>query len=246
MDAACVSATTCYGLGNATGGVTNVVTITNGVPGALNPVQPTLMTPTRSNTSSASAPPPATPWALGPKVFWRPSSTAFPGAPQLVPGTSLLFGLACSSSSTCYATGLSDDFFSAVVVPVTNGVAGAPTTTGTLSLGPLTCSSSTCVAVGFNIETNESVMVHIVDGTIGEPLVIPSLSYSAISCASAATCVVVGEDNPNQIGAFVLIHQPPSSADACKDGRWKSFRIPAFKNQGACVSHVTASPKATK
>ena len=35
---------------------------------------------------------------------------------------------------------------------------------------------------------------------------------------------------------------PPTDADACKNGGWKNFNSPVFKNQGACVSYVNASP----
>jgi hypothetical protein len=33
---------------------------------------------------------------------------------------------------------------------------------------------------------------------------------------------------------------PPTSKDQCKDGGWKSFNNPTFKNQGQCVSFVAS------
>ena len=30
----------------------------------------------------------------------------------------------------------------------------------------------------------------------------------------------------------------PSSKDACKNGGWKTFNNPSFKNQGQCVAYV--------
>jgi len=37
---------------------------------------------------------------------------------------------------------------------------------------------------------------------------------------------------------------PPTDANACKNGGWKKFNNPVFKNEGACVSSVKARPKA--
>jgi hypothetical protein len=33
---------------------------------------------------------------------------------------------------------------------------------------------------------------------------------------------------------------PPTSKDACKNGGWKTFNNPTFKNQGQCVSYVAS------
>jgi len=33
---------------------------------------------------------------------------------------------------------------------------------------------------------------------------------------------------------------PPTSKDQCKDGGWRSFNNPTFKNQGQCVSFVAS------
>jgi hypothetical protein len=40
---------------------------------------------------------------------------------------------------------------------------------------------------------------------------------------------------------------PPTSKDQCKNGGWKSFNNPTFKNQGQCVSYFNhASHEAEK
>ncbi len=36
---------------------------------------------------------------------------------------------------------------------------------------------------------------------------------------------------------------PPTSANQCKNGGWQTFRNPAFKNQGDCVSYVATHGK---
>jgi len=38
----------------------------------------------------------------------------------------------------------------------------------------------------------------------------------------------------------------PTSADACKNGGWKTFSNPTFKNQGECASYVQSNPKASR
>jgi glucuronoarabinoxylan endo-1,4-beta-xylanase len=35
----------------------------------------------------------------------------------------------------------------------------------------------------------------------------------------------------------------PTSKDQCKNGGWKNFTNPAFKNQGDCVSFVATGGK---
>src|SRR4051794_41345946 len=50
------------------------------------------------------------------------------GSPRTIAGTAELYGMACDSSTTCYAVGLSGSLISGtevgVVVPMTNGIPG--------------------------------------------------------------------------------------------------------------------------
>lgn len=41
-----------------------------------------------------------------------------------------------------------------------------------------------------------------------------------------------------------LVVGPPTNKDACKNGGWKTFNSPVFKNQGDCVSWVQSSENA--
>ena len=41
-----------------------------------------------------------------------------------------------------------------------------------------------------------------------------------------------------QITASAPVVGPPTTKDQCKDGGWKTFNNPSFKNQGDCVSYV--------
>jgi hypothetical protein len=68
-----------------------------------------------------------------------------------VSGTDQLQGVACSSSTTCYAVGYNSSL-EGVVVPITSGTPGsAVTVSGTDDLYGVACSSSTtCYAVGYN------------------------------------------------------------------------------------------------
>ncbi len=59
--------------------------------------------------------------------------------------------------------------------------------------------------------------------------------------------MAVGEDNLNRVGIIANLNEAPTNAQACKDGGWRNFRTPVFKNQGACVSHVNpAGPKGAR
>jgi hypothetical protein len=43
---------------------------------------------------------------------------------------------------------------------------------------------------------------------------------------------------------LITLIGPPTSADECKEGGWKEFNNPSFKNQGDCVSYVASEGRA--
>jgi hypothetical protein len=83
---------------------------------------------------------------------------------QSVAGVSL-FGLACTSASSCLAVGQNSSGQDAVV-PITNGVAGSPVAGAdqVLPIGIACVSASSCVALGANDQFTEGVVVAINNG----------------------------------------------------------------------------------
>ncbi len=114
-----------------------------------------------------------------------PITKGVPGTPQMVPGTFILSGVACSSATTCEAVGSNG-----VVVPITNGTPGtAKTVPGAGFLDGVACpSATTCEAVGGN------VVVTITNGAPNTPQVVPGAGFlDDVACPSATTCEAVGE-----------------------------------------------------
>ncbi len=239
---ACPGTNTCYALGTAsTGGGGVVVTLT--ADGSLVAVKPLIPGPYESTALACTST--TTCYGVGAgdpgsgdQGVVVPITNGVPGSAQFVSGTAFLYDVGCSSATTCYAVGLADNFSDLVLVPITNGVAGAPQVVPNVSLGAIACpSATTCYAVGFN-DNFDTVVVPIVNGTPGTPQVVPeSNGFQDLACANAATCVAVGSNTSNQ-GVVAVIHEPPTDANACKNGGWKLFSTPVFKNQGACVKYV--------
>ncbi|MDQ6614735.1 MAG: Ig-like domain-containing protein, partial [Actinomycetota bacterium] len=119
---------------------------------------------------------------------------------QSVPGTTVLQAVACSSATACVAVGQFNDATGShgVVVPITNGVPGAPqVVTGTGILSGVACSDAThCVAVGAVTDANRvsrAVVVPIVNGVAGTAQKLPDTEgLTAVACYSATSCVAVG------------------------------------------------------
>ena len=137
--------------------------------------------------------------------------TALAGSPTAVPGTGLLIGITCPSSSFCYTVGESAGTTPlGVVVPVTNGNPGSPVTVaGTGVLVGIACpSSSTCLAVG---STSASVPAANAVGVV-VPLQVNGASLSAgsvatvngtqnlsnVACPTSNLCEAVGANSSSQ------------------------------------------------
>lgn len=88
-------------------------------------------------------------WISPPAAIAGPQSVLTIAPLQAAPGTTHLWGIACPTSTTCYAVGQSTS--GGVVVPITGGTVGYLQTAGATSLRGIACSSSTtCYAVGDN------------------------------------------------------------------------------------------------
>lgn len=258
-DVACGSASSCLGLAiisDASGVHAAVVPITNGVAGPAAAIPETVesvsdvacATSTVCYVVGQSFPDPDDFFGAQTGMLF-PVVNGVPGPAQVVPGTSNLFSVACASATTCYAVGLNDSF-QPVLVPIVNGVVGAPqVVSGADVLTGIAClSATTCEAVGFAYAPGGSVavVVPIVNGTPGPAHVVTGANgLEGVAC-SVSRCVAIGAVNPpppaQTVGVVVSITEPgPANANACKNGGWRSFNNPVFKNQGDCVSSVTSS-----
>ncbi len=125
------------------------------------------------------------------------------GDPQVAPGTTDLYTIACASATSCYALALSADIFqpAPLVVPIVNGTAGTPQpVAGVDVLSGIAClNATTCEAVGFGYdpETNTSfgLVVPILDGIPGAVNPVPGSNGLENVACSAPNCVATGSVN---------------------------------------------------
>lgn len=134
---------------------------------------------------------------------------AIPPSIQDIAGTTNLYGVACSSASTCYLVGYANPSGSdtGVIVPVTNGNPGQPiTVAGTFYLLGIACANSaTCYAVGYN-NTQQGVIVPISDGVPGTVEVVPgTTALEDVVCSTTASCTAVGWVVAGNVGSGVVV-----------------------------------------
>jgi hypothetical protein len=130
-----------------------------------------------------------------------PITNGIAGTPQTVPYR--LTGIACTSSTQCWASGqdTTTSPFSGIVVPITNGSPGTPeevTASGAVTLSDIACLSATdCVATGQEaVPTGptttqaEGASIPIVNGTLGS-LVLDSdvTGFGGGTCPSTTSCL---------------------------------------------------------
>ncbi|MEA2685714.1 MAG: hypothetical protein QOE93_909, partial [Actinomycetota bacterium] len=134
-----------------------------------------------------------------------------PGPATLVPGTDLLIGVACATSTSCVATGsfqatgASPTIGVAVPVNPDGTPAGSPVEfPGTILLWRVACATaSTCVAVGMTPDVDpdpvgsdiKGVVVTITDGDVATADVqyVPDASgLFGVDCGDATSCVAAG------------------------------------------------------
>lgn len=127
---------------------------------------------------------------------WSPITNGVPGAPQVVSGTTILNGVACTDATTCVAVGSNrvGTVNRAVVVSIVDGVAGAVQTHSVAQgLNSVACSSATsCVAVGG--QSFQGVVVPITNGTPGPAQLIATVrrGLTGVACYSPTVCLAVG------------------------------------------------------
>ena len=78
--------------------------------------------------------------------------------------------------------------------------------------------------------------VAVLEGTVN--LAQAASPESGVQIAQGTTGTVAGGNAPNGHKREFPCSPPPTSADQCKDGGWRTFGNCGFKNQGQCVSFV--------
>ncbi len=135
-------------------------------------------------------------------LLMAPPAGAAPSAsPVLVSGTNNLEGVACSSSTICFAAGSDSDGHLQVVPVHSNGTVGKVATDTSVDfpdIAPIACPSTTaCYAVGEHASVNGGAVLTINEST-GKPGAVKSVttsvaqSFDGISCSSATQCETGG------------------------------------------------------
>jgi len=210
FDVACSSATTCVGLTAVQGFGQAAVVITDGVPGSpqffpeeVSGINDVACTTTACYVVGETPPSPENPDFIGnPQPFGVvvPIVDGVMGAPQVAPGTTNLYRVACGGATTCYALGPSSDVFvsTPMLVPIVDGTPGTPQpVNGVDVITAIAClDATTCEAVGFlyDPETNSSsgFVLPIVNGIAGEVTLVPGTNALDYIACVAPNCVATG------------------------------------------------------
>jgi hypothetical protein len=188
--------------------------------------------------------------ALVPGVY-DPGNTGCPTATYSGDVLPLAKNCATETNAAAYAdiTGLTGQTFTSASFTLANAAqcqGGSPrfnivTTTGTFFLGcnNVTPTTNTDGTVTYTFDTGSIAagggQVPFPTGTINSAAVILDVQGSA----DVSKITVNGTA---EVPAPV-VSAPPTTKSACKNGGWKSFTNPSFKNQGQCVSYVAHHTK---
>ncbi len=126
--------------------------------------------------------------------------TVASGRPGRITSTATNYfqGIACASSTTCYAGASSGG--DGVVVTLTRGVPGAVHKVANSSqLGAVACASAkSCLSVGAFYSSSGAAagaLVKLTSGIPGKASLSGPASFKAVSCSSSGACVAVGTNN---------------------------------------------------
>ena len=217
----CSTATTCVGVGGATGGGV-VVPIVDGVP------QTAAVVSGMSGFDDIACIPGGACVAVGLNqvqfqggggtqqgIVVAVSGTGVPGSAQVIANTYEIEDVACEpTTTTCIATGIGGNPIGGVVVKVTDGTAGAAQVVADVGQGftDVACASATvCEAVGF-ASNGEGRAVTITSGTAEAARPVPGTGeLDAIACPSATSCEAVGSAAPQGGAAVTLTNGVPGT-----------------------------------
>lgn len=93
--------------------------------------------------------------------------------------------------------------------------------------------------VNYNTLVTDGLYPYVCENNSSETLTIHANQYVEVR-------MVFGAETDERFDwtRFDVVPAVPQSKDECKNGGWKTFSDPAFKNQGDCVSWVQSSPNA--
>ncbi len=211
---ACPGVTFCDALGNWNPGTLAgeqavVIPVSGGAPGTQIPLAASseferVACPSQSGAACVAVGDTYTPGGSYTATVWPLAADGTPGTAQAIGNLEFLYGVGCPpGSDACMATGLGltvDGVYSpaAVVVPITNGVPGTPTTIpgGLSGISAVACpNTTTCYAVGY-ISGSSSTSGAVVTITNGVPSSAQAVSgtgtLTGIACPTADTCLAVG------------------------------------------------------
>jgi hypothetical protein len=211
---ACSSVTFCDALGNWNPGTLAgeqavVIPVSGGVPGTQIPLAASseferVACPSLSGAACVAVGNTYVPGGSYTASAWSLGSDGTPGAAQGISGLDFLYGIGCPpGSDACMATGFGltvDGVYSpsAVVVPITNGVPGTPTTIpgGLSGISAVACpTTTTCYAVGY-LNGSSSTSGAVVTITNGVPSSAQTVSgtgtLTGIACPTPDTCLALG------------------------------------------------------
>jgi hypothetical protein len=203
LDVVCPSPSVCIVMGyDPTFSDATVTVVTDGIPG------PTQIIPDTA-LEGLTCVSPTSCFAVGlsnDEGVLVPITNGVAGPLQAVLGTFALYDVACTSATSCVATGFyftdgppppdANDVppLTAVVVQITNGIAGPPQSVpGAGVLSDVSCPSATsCFATGRSTD-DQGVLVPITNGVAGPAQVVAGTFHLIdIACPSPSTCVALG------------------------------------------------------
>lgn len=141
-----------------------------------------------------------------------PVVSGSPGIAQSAAGTNYLHGIACPSSTTCYAVGVDTSHATGAFVVISSGQPGTgQSVAGTGYLEGIACpSGSACFAAGQDF-SNAGVIVPVNAGSPDRTQRVPGTRFLFDStCATNASCVAVGGNS--SAGVIVPVSTGPTAA----------------------------------
>jgi hypothetical protein len=190
-----------------------------------------------------------------------PITAGVPGAAQIVPGVSQLFGVACSSVSSCIADGYvyvpaggcGQNCMTSVavgtVVAITNGIAGSPQqvqgSQPNTFLNGVACvpASASCVVVGESGSADpQGLAVPVNGGVAGSPVPVSGGALSGISCPSASGCLAVGVQHATA-GVIVPVGLDGQAGTAQPEPGTSGLSSIECADLSSCIAIGQADPK---
>jgi hypothetical protein len=188
--------------------------------------------------------------ALVPGVY-DPGNTGCPTATYSGGVLHLAKNCATTTDAAAYGdiTGLTGQTFTSASFTLANAAqcqGGSPrfnidTTTGTFFLGcnNVTPTTNTDGTVTY---TFDAASIAAAGGQVPFPTGTINGAAVILDVQGSADVSKITVNGTAEVPAPV-VSAPPTTKSACKDGGWKSFTNPSFKNQGQCVSYVAHHTK---